>query len=95
MPDREFGTLPNMIRATATERPNPVALIQDRATLTYAALDRFLTRCAAAVRTVAVRMRPSSIWKLRTREPAPPAAALCPISINAAATPIRAAGHVT
>ena len=59
MPDREFRALPEMIRATATARPNAIALTQDGTELTYAALDRLMSRVAASLQRGALKPRDS------------------------------------
>ncbi len=46
---RDFGSIPDLIRAHAAEQPDKLALADDEATLTYAALDRMMDRIAAAL----------------------------------------------
>ena len=41
---RPFGSIPELIRVTAAERPTQPALILDGHTLNYAALDRLIDR---------------------------------------------------
>ena len=50
-----FETLPNLIRAHATERPNHPALIEGEKTLSYAALAALMDRIAFALQRDGVR----------------------------------------
>ena len=47
--ERDFGTLPDLIRAHAAERPGKVALASAEGTLDYAGLDRTMDGVAAAL----------------------------------------------
>jgi acyl-CoA synthetase (AMP-forming)/AMP-acid ligase II len=47
--DREFGTLPDLIRANAAREPDKVAIADDDTQVTYAQLDRLMDRIAAAL----------------------------------------------
>ena len=47
--EREFGTLPELIRLHARERPDQAALIHDGRVLSYGALDTQMDRVAAAL----------------------------------------------
>ena len=47
--DREFGMLPDLIRAGAARHPDKLAIADDDAAITYAELDRLMDRVAAAL----------------------------------------------
>ena len=47
--DREFGTLPDLIRANAARTPEKVAIADDDTQVTYAQLDRLMDRVAASL----------------------------------------------
>ena len=47
--DRDYGTLPDLIRANATRVPDKVAIADDDTQVTYAQLDRLMDRVAAAL----------------------------------------------
>jgi long-chain acyl-CoA synthetase len=47
--EQEFGTVPDLIRAHAAERPCHPALIQDDRALSFAALDARMDEVAAAL----------------------------------------------
>ena len=51
----EFATIPDMIRAHASARPDDDALIQDDRRLNYAELDDLMDRIAAALQRDGVR----------------------------------------
>ena len=51
----DFATLPDLLAAHARERPDKVALADERGTLTYAALDLLADRIAAALQRDGVR----------------------------------------
>jgi len=52
-----FGTLPELIRRHATERPRHAALILDERAIGYAALDAIMDRIAAALQRDGIRPR--------------------------------------
>jgi acyl-CoA synthetase (AMP-forming)/AMP-acid ligase II len=52
---QEFGTLPALVRRTAAERPQHVAVIHNDRRLSYAELDRLMDRIAAALARDGVR----------------------------------------
>lgn len=52
---RDFGTIPDLIRAHASFRPHHPAFIQDGVTLDYQALDRRMDQVAAALQRDGVR----------------------------------------
>jgi long-chain acyl-CoA synthetase len=47
--DRDFGSIPELIRAHAARAPAQAALIQDARQLTFGALDALLDRVAAGL----------------------------------------------
>jgi acyl-CoA synthetase (AMP-forming)/AMP-acid ligase II len=49
MLDREFGTLPDLIRANAAAHPDKTAIADDDTSVTYAELDRLMDRVAAGL----------------------------------------------
>ncbi|SFP61090.1 class I adenylate-forming enzyme family protein [Sphingomonas rubra] len=51
----DFATLPDLLAAHARERPDKVALADERGTLSYAALDRLAARIAASLQREGVR----------------------------------------
>lgn len=51
----EFATLPDLLRAHATERPTKIAVADERAAISYAELDRRVDRVAAALQRDGVR----------------------------------------
>ena len=67
---RDFGPIPDLIRAHASERPDKAALADDAGTMTYAELDRAMDRIAAALardgvgpgQAVAILAQPSNAY---------------------------------
>src|SRR6476659_7764703 len=47
--EQDFGTLPSLIHAHATERPDHPALVQDGRSVSYAELDALMDRVAASL----------------------------------------------
>ena len=47
--ESDFATLPDLVRAHASERGAKIAVADDRATLTYAQLDHLMDRVAAGL----------------------------------------------
>jgi acyl-CoA synthetase (AMP-forming)/AMP-acid ligase II len=47
--EQDFGTLPALIHAHATERPAHPALVQDARSVSYAELDALMDRVAASL----------------------------------------------
>jgi acyl-CoA synthetase (AMP-forming)/AMP-acid ligase II len=52
---RNFATIPDLLRAHAAEQPDKTALADDAGTMTYAELDRWMDRIAAALQRDGVR----------------------------------------